>query len=153
MIAALNQIYPHIPHQRCAFHKLRNLWHAIQTPEGLSRAERTTFKLTLLRQAQALFYAQDDAQALILRDQIVQTYSLTQPDFVATLLRDWTDTMAFFRVLRRFPHWRRSALRTTSLLERVNRMLRRLFRPKAAFHSLTGVLATVARVLGPKWLI
>lgn len=153
LIAALNQIYPHIPHQRCAFHKLRNLWHAIHAPEGLSRSERTDFKLTLLRQAQALFYAQDDAQALILRDQIVQTYSLTQPDFVATLLRDWHDTIAFFRVLRRFPHWRRPALRTTSLLERVNRMLRRLFRPKAAFHSLTGLLAAVARMLGPKWLI
>ena len=77
----------------------------------------------------------------------------TQPHFVATLQRDWHETIAFFRVLKRFPDWQRSALRTTSLLERLNRNLRRLFRPKGAFHSLTGLLATVARVLHPKRLI
>jgi len=32
-------------------------------------------------------------------------------------------------------------------------MLRRLFRPKGAFHSLDGLLATIARVLNPKRLI
>jgi len=30
---------------------------------------------------------------------------------------------------------------------------RRLFRPKGAFHSRAGLLATVARVLNPYWLI
>lgn len=153
LIAALNQVYPHIPHQRCAFHKLRNLWHAIQAPDDLSRQEKRDFKRTILSEAQAILYAQNETEATALRDQIVQSYRLTQPDFVTTLLRDWDETIAFFRVLRRFPLWRRSALRTTSLLERVNCMLRRLFRPKAAFHSITGLLATVARVLVPKWLI
>ncbi|MGJ3240269.1 MAG: hypothetical protein ACFE0Q_16300 [Anaerolineae bacterium] len=32
-------------------------------------------------------------------------------------------------------------------------LLRRIFRPKGAFHSLDGLLATVARVLNPKRLI
>lgn len=34
----------------------------------------------------------------------------------------------------------------------VNRMLRRLFRPKGAFHSFTSMQTTVARVLDPKRL-
>lgn len=153
LIAALNQLYPHIPHQRCAFHKLRNLWQAIQPPEGLSRQARTAYKQVILHEAQAILYARDEQAAGEQRDTLVATYQHTQPAFVATLLRDWDETIAFFRVLRRFPQWRRTALRTTSLLERVNRMLRRLFRPKAAFHSVSGLLATVARVLNPKRLI
>ena len=44
LIAALNYLYPNIPHQRCIFHKLRNLWHAIQAPDGLSRQDKRDFK-------------------------------------------------------------------------------------------------------------
>jgi hypothetical protein len=52
-------------------------------------------------------------------------------------------------MLARFPNCTRSALRTTSLLERVNRILRRLFRAAEAYHSVSGLLATVTRVLNP----
>ncbi len=61
--------------------------------------------------------------------------------------------MAFFRILTRFPQWPRHFLRTTSLLERVTRMTRRLFRVASIFHSACGVLAAVARVLNPHRLI
>jgi len=151
--AALDYLYPHIPHQRCSFHKLRNLWHSIQVPEGLTKQERSEYKQQLLQPLQALFYAEDATEACQLRDTFVAEWASQQPDLVATLQRDWHETIAFFRVLKHFPDWRRTALRTTSLLERVNRMLRRLFRPKGAFHSLSGLLATVARVLNPKRLI
>lgn len=151
--AALTYLYPHIPHQRCAFHKLRNLWHSIHVPEGVSKQERLDYKLQLLQPIQAIFYAEDETEAQQLRDAFIQGFGQQQPDLVATLQRDWHETIAFFKVLDHFPEWRRAALRTTSLLERVNRMLRRLFRPKGAFHSLDGLLATVARVLNPKRLI
>ena len=153
LIAALNFLYPNIPHQRCAFHKLRNLWQAIQTPEGLSSPQKRQFKRNIIQHAAQIFDAPSLAQAQQIRDDIALQYRDTQPKFVATLERDWRETVAFFRVLKRFPQWRRTALRTTSLLERVNRMLRRLFRPAGAFHSMTGLLATVARVLHPKRLI
>jgi putative transposase len=153
LIAALNFLYPNIPHQRCTFHKLRNLWHSIQSPQALSSQERSQFKRDILQQVQSIFYASDEVEAQALRDEICRQYRDTQAKFVATLQRDWHETIAFFRVLKRFPQWRRSALRSTSLLERVNRMLRRLFRPAGAFHSLTGLLASIARVLNPKCLI
>lgn len=152
LIAALNLLYPHIPHQRCAFHKLRNLWHTLQVPPGLSRTDRIAFKRAILQQVQAIFYAVDESAAQQLRDTISAHYLDTQPDFVATLQRHWPETIAFFQILKRFPAWPRSALRTTSLLERVNRMLRRLFRAAGAFHSRTGLLAAIARVLKPKCL-
>lgn len=151
--AALDYLYPHIPHQRCAFHKLRNLWHSIQVPDGLTKQERLDYKVQLLQPIQAIFYAEDETEARQLRDAFVQSFEHQQPDFVAILQRDWHETVAFFKILDHFPDWQRTALRTTSLLERVNRMLRRLFRPKGAFHSLDGLLATVVRVLNPKRLI
>ena len=151
--AALDYLYPHIPHQRCVFHKLRNLWHSIQLPDGLTKQERLDYKLQLLQPIQAIFYAENETEARQLRDAFVQSFEQQQPDFVATLQRDWHETVAFFKILVHFPDCRRTALRTTRLLARVNRMLRRLFRPKGSFHSLDGLLATVARVLNSKRLI
>jgi transposase-like protein len=128
LIAALRLMYPHIPHQRCLFHKLRNLWHAIRFPTTLSRDEAQAYKRTLLHQAQTVFYASSADEATQRRDAFCALWQAEQPELVATLCRDWPHSMAFFRVLARFPAWSHHYLRTTSLLERVNRMLRRLFR-------------------------
>jgi transposase-like protein len=149
LIAALNFIYPHIPHQRCLFHKLRNLWHAIQTSDDMSRENKKEFKRELIQQVAEVFYAATSEEAHQLRDVFCEQWQDTQPEMVAILKRDWRDSIAFYRVLARFPKWPRRTLRTTSLLERVNRILRRLFRAAGAYHSTSGLLATVARILSP----
>ncbi|MEM6281808.1 MAG: transposase [Chloroflexota bacterium] len=151
--AALNLIYPHIPHQRCLFHKLRNLWTSIQAPTDLTREQRRHFKRELLQSVLPLLDLDNEDQARQLRHTLSETWQELQPQFVETLQRDWHETVAFFRVLKRFPNWQRTALRTTSLLERVNRILRRYFRLAGAFHSLSGLIACVARVFNPKRLI
>jgi transposase-like protein len=151
--AALNLIYPHIPHQRCLFHKLRNLWTSIQAPSNLTREKRRQFKREVLQSVLPLLDLQDVNEARQFRNTLCATWQDLQPTFVETLQRDWHETVAFFRVLKRFPNWQRTALRTTSLLERVNRMLRRYFRLVGAFHSLSGLVACVARVFNPKRLI
>jgi len=148
LIAALELMYPHVPHQRCLFHKLRNLWQAIRPPDGLAREDARAFKREVFHQVQQIFYAPTVQEAQTLRDQCCAQYA-DQTKLVETLCRDWAGSMAFHRVLARFPDWPRHYLRTTSLLERVNRMLRRLFRAAGAFHSLAGLLAALARVLMP----
>jgi len=153
LVASLDLMYPNIPHQRCLFHKLRNLWQAIQTPDGLSREQRRDFKRELLQLVTPILYADSLQEAQQLRDRICAQWQDTQTAFVDTLKRDWHETIAFFRVLARYPDWPRTSLRTTSLLERINRILRRLFRSAGAYHSRAGLLATVARVLGPMLLI
>lgn len=153
LIAALRLMYPHIPHQRCLFHKLRNLWQVIRPPTTLTRDETRAFKRTLLHQAQAVFYASSADEAAQRRDAFDAQWHADQPEVVAILCRDWPESVAFFRVLARFPAWQRHYLRTTSLLERLNRSLRRLFRVASAFHSAAGLLATAARVLLPLRLI
>jgi transposase-like protein len=153
LIATLNSMYPQIPHQRCLFHKLRNLGSAIRAPESLSRTEVQAFKRDLRQQLHAIFWASSPDEACRLRDEFSRQWHATQPELVALLWRDWPDTIAFFQILARFPTWPRRYLRTTSLLERVNRMIRRLFRSAGAFHSALGLLAAVARVLLPLRLI
>ncbi len=153
LVAALNLMYPYIPHQRCLFHKLRNLWHAIRPPANLPRDQLLAFKRTLLQQVQAVFYAATADEAAQRRDAFCRQWQADQPEVVATLCRDWPESVACFRVLTRFPTWPRHYLRPTSLLERVNRMIRRLFRAASAFHSAAGLLATAARVLLPLRLI
>jgi transposase-like protein len=153
LIAALDWMYPHIPHQRCLFHKLRNLRSAIRIPPDMSRDEARAFKQDLMQHIQVIFAASSLQAMTRQRDAFVDQWRAHQPDLVATLCRDWSETAAFFRVLARFPDWPRSFLRTTSLLERVNRMIRRLFRAAGAFHLPTGLLAAATRVLEPHRLI
>lgn len=57
LTAALKLVYPHLPHQRCLFHKLRNRYHAIRLPVVLPRAEARTLKRELLDQAHAVLFA------------------------------------------------------------------------------------------------
>lgn len=153
LIAALDLIYPHIPHQRCLFHKLRNLWHAIQTPDTFSRSDARQLKRKLIQQVAAIFYSPTAQAAQRTRDAFCTQWQDDQPELVDTLRRDWHETIAFYQVLERFPDWPPKTLRTTSLLERVNRLIRRLFRAAGAYHSLSGLLAAVARVLNPIRLI
>jgi hypothetical protein len=54
LLAALNLRYPAIPHQRCLFHKLRNLWPAIRPPVTLARAAAHAFKRSLFQQVRAI---------------------------------------------------------------------------------------------------
>ncbi len=149
-VAALNFSHPHVPHQRCLFHKLRNLWHDIHPDADCSSSERQAFKQTLIQQVTPILHADDAAHAQTVRDTLTRQWHVDQPRFVATLRQQ---TIAFFRVLEPFPTWPRRFLRTTSLLERVNQMLRRLFRSAGAFHSPSGLLAAVRRVLLPLRLI
>jgi putative transposase len=147
--AALQQVYPHIPQQRCLFHKLRNLRQAIIPPQQLSAPQRRTFKDDLMRQLRPIFQSASLQHARQLTDDFCARFQASQVKLIDCLRQNWDANFAFFRVLARFPTWPRRFLRTTSLLERVNRSIRRLFRSAGAFHSPDGLLATVARVLVP----
>jgi transposase-like protein len=149
LMAVLQSIYPRIPHQRCLFHKLRNLWQAIVVPEDLPKTQTKAFKTSLMKALSAILNAPFEREALRRRDVFCRQWATTQPKLVAALLRDWHETVAFFHLRLRFPDWPLVRLRTTSLLERVNRMLRRPFRAAGAFHSDTGALAAATRILSP----
>jgi putative transposase len=147
--AALTTWYWNVPSQRCVFHKLRNVWQAIAVPDDLAPTQQRQLKQRLIRQAAAVFKAADDRQARHLLATFKEQWQDSQPEAVAVLHRDLEDTLRFYAFLRRCPDWRAESLRTTSVLERINRKLRHSFRTAGAYNSPHGLLSSVARVLSP----
>lgn len=145
LCAALQTVYFGALHQRCLFHKLRNIAKAIQLPEGLSRKERSRQRKAILKQICTIWEAKRYDTVLRRYLKVVRTLRQTQPKAVATLRRDFRQTSAYYTVLERFPNWQVRHLRTTSRLERFNRTLRRRLRSAAAFHSDEGIIAVVTQ--------
>jgi transposase-like protein len=147
--AALRRWYAEVPSQRCIFHKLRNVWGAVVVPEGDSPQQGRTLRQKVIREAAAVFRAPDSREAQRLMADFRERWSGTQPGAVATLLRDREETLRFYFFLERNITWQAKAIRTTNLLERVNRSLRKFFRAAGAYHSATGLQAALHRVLVP----
>ena len=145
LCAALQTVYFAAAEQRCLFHKLRNVWDAIQCPDDLPARERQRHRRAIFRDFVAIFQPQQRHTILRRALHVVQKYRLSQPKAVATLRRDFSATIAYFTILERHPTWARSYLRTTSRLERFNRRLRRRIRAANAYHSDAGVQAMIAQ--------
>jgi len=141
---ALRMVYFDADHQRCLFHKLRNIWQHLHAPDHLSPKQSRRHRKAIFRDFCAIWEAQRYDTALRRYLAVVRKYRSTQPEAVATLRRDFRSTVTYYHLLQRFPSWRRSTLRTTSRLERFNRCLRRHLRTAGAFHSDHGIQAFVA---------
>jgi transposase-like protein len=147
LIAALKELFPEVAHQRCIFHKLRNMLRAIVPPAELSKEERRPYIRDVIRQAALIWQAPTYEEALRRRQRFRRRWEAEQPALVGTLDRDFADTLTFYHIWNRNRLWPMSYLRTTSLLERTNRKVRyRLYRA-GAYHSPTGLQAMLAQVL------
>ena len=131
--AAVAQVYgTRVIEQRCIFHKLRNV--ADKAREDLSGETHQEQREQLLDQASAIYQAETAAQALERLRTFVNTWGEQAPKAVATLQRNFEQTIAFY-ALGGIAH---ELVRTTSLLERTNRELRRKFRQACCFSSRRG---------------
>lgn len=142
LCAALHTVHFAVPTQRCLFHKLRNIAKAIQLPEGLTRRERSRQRKAILKHFQDIWLSKRYATALRRYLRVVRHFRDRQPLAVASLRRDFRDTVAFYQLADTYD---RRFLRTTSHLERFNRTLRTQFRKANAFHSEHGLCAAVAQ--------
>jgi transposase-like protein len=145
LCSALQTVYFGAAEQRCLFHKLRNIWDAIQGPDDLPARQRQRYRRAIFRDFVAIFQPQQRHTILRRALHVVQKYRLSQPKAVAALRRDFSATLAYFTVLERHPTWARAYLRTTSRLERFNRRIRRRIRSANAYHSDAGVQAMMAQ--------
>ncbi len=131
--AAVAQVYGTcVIEQRCVFHKLRNV--ADKAREDLSGEAHRQEREQLLEQASAIYQAQTATQARERLRTVVSTWKEQAPKAMATLQRDFEQTIAFFAL----GGIARELVRTTSLLERTNRELRRKFRQACCFSSRRG---------------
>ncbi len=131
--AAVAQVYgTRVIEQRCVFHKLRNV--ADKAREDLSGEAHRQEREQLLEQASAIYQAETPAQARERWRTVVNTWKEQAPKAVATLQRDFEQTIA----ISALGDVARELVRTTSLLERTNRELRRKFRQACCFSSRCG---------------
>jgi len=65
-----------------------------EKPEGLSRADAQVFKSELIQEVVEVFYASTAQKAQQARDEFIELWQDTQPELVATLKRDWEESIA-----------------------------------------------------------
>jgi transposase-like protein len=94
--AAVAQVYgTRVIEQRCVFHKLRNV--ADKAREDLSGEGHREQREQLLEQASAIYQAETAAQAHERLSTLVSAWQEQAPKAVATLQRDFEQTIAFYR--------------------------------------------------------
>src|SRR5437868_849259 len=118
--------------QRCLFHKLRNV--ADKARSELKGEDKREERKQLLEQASAIYQAESAAQARERLARWAEQWRECAPKAVATLQRDFEQTLVYYSL----PAVAREWIRTTSLLERTNRQLRRKFRQAVTFGSRKG---------------
>ena len=133
-------------------HRLRNIAKAVKgliagegetTQTDAAKEARRARRRAVVRAAAAIYQAEDRTAVVRRRDAFVATWQEEEPEAVATLLRDFEQTIAYLEVQEaaatRDAIWDARYVRTTSRLERLNRTLRRMVRQVVIFHNEAGL--------------
>lgn len=123
---ALSAVWPAVPVQRCAVHKLRNL--AAHCPRRLYPA--------LKRDYHAIVYAADEAAARRAWARFVEHWGRDLPAVVQSLEEAGEELLTGYR----FPPRQWKSLRSTNIVERVLEEVRRRVKTQGALPSADAVL-------------
>ncbi len=118
--------------QRYMFHQLRNV--ADKCREELKGEANKETRKQLMEQASAIYQAESAQEARQRLATFADTWRARTPKTVVTLEHDFEQTIAYYAL----EGVARELVRTSSLLERTNRELRRKFRQVCCFGSPTG---------------
>lgn len=140
LAAALQTVYPRVPHQRCWVHKLRNLVARVRRQDhaAVKADVQAIYQATSLREAQAA------------AQQVRQRWQPAYPQLVRSLERDLPELLAFFQCPRAL--WRK--LRTTNVIERCFVEVRRRTRPMVCFvnvQSVDRILYSIVNRFNLEW--
>jgi putative transposase len=125
LAAALQTVYPRVPHQRCWVHKMRNLCEAVR------RRDHDRVK----HDAQQIYGAASLAGARRAFLHFKWNWRTVYPGLVRRLEQDLPERLTFFRFPRHL--WRK--LRTTNVIERCFVEVRRRTRPMVCFVNVESV--------------
>jgi putative transposase len=118
--AALPVVYPRVPLQLCWAHKMRNIAGKVRRQEGSCVAE-----------ASAIYRASSRSEAQRAFRSWQKRWEQRRPLAVACVERDLDHLLSFFDV--RQTHWQK--VRTTNVIERAFREVRRRTRPMSSFSN------------------
>lgn len=124
--SALEEVYPEVPRQVCSWHRLVGLW---------ERLGPVAWRHRMVREAGRVFRCVSRAAALEEAERWTRRWGDRAETAVAWFLDGLADSLVFYHLPE--PWWRRA--RTTSLVERLIRKLRRRLRPMGAFANPAAV--------------
>jgi putative transposase len=123
-----------VPWQRCQFHLMHNALHHVPRQE---------LKRDVMDDLRSVFDAADERSAVEQLQRIVRKHQPTAPKLAAWLEENVPEGLAVFRL----PPTHRKRLRTTNMLERLNRELKRRTRVATLFPNEASLLRLVTAVL------
>ena len=121
--SAINYVYPYTALQLCTVHKPRNVLNKI-------RNKRQNRK-KLMRQASRIFKSKTKKEAIARYNQFLKDWPTKEPGVIRTMKKDIEYYFTYFNFLAD----KRSSLKSTNPLERINRELRRVTRRVGYFQS------------------
>lgn len=132
--AARKAVFPSIPWQRCQFHLQQN---------AQSYVPKQDMKKEVAAGIRNIFNAPTETEAKRLLNQLLERYKKSAPRLVAWAEQNLQEGFTVFR----YPsdHWRR--IRTSNVLERVNREIRRRTRVATIFPNEASCSRLVSAVL------
>lgn len=145
-ISAIELVYPYAKHQRCWVHKLRN------ATKYLKKAEIKPFKTD----ARKIYNASTHREAVAAFKNLRTHWHHAAPEAVKCLERDIDDLLAFLTISikEQFRVFIRRQIRTTNIIERSFREVRRRTRPMGCFtnyDSVSRIIYAIFNRLNSKW--
>jgi len=125
LAAALQTVYPRVPHQRCWVHKMRNI---------LEKVRKRNYE-SVKSEAQAIYGAKNRQEAEAAFRDFQAHWQGIYPAMVKQLEKDLPELLSFFGLPRHL--WRK--LRTTNVIERCFVEVRRRTRPMVCFVNVASV--------------
>jgi transposase-like protein len=132
--AARQALFPSVPWQRCQFHLQQN---------AQAYVPRQDMRQHVAVDIRAIFNAPDRAEAERLLKITVQKYEKSAPQLASWLEENIPEGLTVFN----FPAQHRRRLRTTNMLERINKEIRRRTRVATLFPNEASCLRLVSAVL------
>jgi len=140
LAAALQTVYPHVVHQRCWVHKMRNIL------EKVRKRDYAQVK----QEAQAIYLAENLREARQAFRIFQSHWQVSYSPMLRQLEKDLPELLSFFRFPRHL--WRK--LRTTNVIERCFVEVRRRARPMVCFvneESVHRIILSSFRRFNEDW--
>ena len=137
---AVDTVYPHVKRQRCWAHKLRNV------SDKLRKRDRER----CIGDARFIYTADNRKKAVRAYDEWARAWRPVAPNAVKCLERDLEELLNFYACPREM--WKK--LRTTNVIERAFREVRRRTRPMTCFNnsqSIERIVYAVLNRLNSQW--
>ncbi len=146
IIASLPYVFPDVKHQRCWFHKLQNITKLLKKKD----------RKKVIKDIQKIYKATSRQKAINAFKSLQKKYSLDYPKVIKSLKLDLEELLNFLTIpiKQDFRAFIRKRIRTTNVIERSFREVRRRTKPMSCFNnndSLQRIMYAVFYRLNHNW--